>query len=72
MRQKKTRLFDGLLSTLGTYSAKRKEYIEAKNMLPNNAKKVYQEREKNIEWFKNGIFRLNYDEEEKQETRDRE
>ena len=35
-------------------------------------KKIYKEREKNIEGFKNGIFPLNYDEGEEQKSKDRE
>ena len=35
-------------------------------------KKFYESREKNIKDFKNGLFLLNYDDEEKQETRDKE
>ena len=46
--------------------AKKKEYIEAKNRLLNNAKDFYKGREKIIEGFKNGIFPLNYNEEEGQ------
>ena len=58
--------FDGVLGALSTHSTKKKEYIEAKNRLLNNAKKKkkYKGREKNIGGFKNGIFSLNYDEEE--------
>ena len=35
-------------------------------------KNFYKSREKNIKDFKNGLFLLNYDDEEKQETRDKE
>ena len=56
--------YDGVLGALSTYSAKSKEYIEAKNKLDNKAQKIYKGREKTIDRFKNGIFRLNYDEEE--------
>ena len=45
---------------------------QAKNRLLNNAKKIYQAREKTTEGFKSGIFPLNYDEEEEQELRDKE
>ena len=55
--------FDSILGALSAYSTKRK-YIEAKNKLLNNAKNFYKGREKIIEWFKNGIFPLNYDERE--------
>ena len=37
--------FDGVLGVLSTYSTKKKEYIEVKNRLLNNAKK-YKGREK--------------------------
>ena len=46
--------------------------IEAKYKLLDNAKNVYKGREKIIEGFKNGIFPLNYDEREEQESRDKE
>ena len=59
--------FDGVLGALSEYSGKKKEYIEAKNKLLNNAKYFYKGREKTIEGFKNGIFQLNYD--EKRRTR---
>ena len=64
--------FDGVLDALRAYSAKKKEYLEAKNRLLNNAKKIYQAREKTTEGFKSGTFPLNYDEEEEQELRDKE
>ena len=68
--EKKQDEFDGLLGALSTYPAKKKEYIKAKNKLFNNANKIYKGREKIIEAFKNGMFPLNYDEEE--EFRDKE
>ena len=71
-RERKQDKFDGVLCALSTYSAKKKEYIEAKNKLLNNAKKIQKGREKVIEGFKNEIFPLNYDVEEKQKSRDRE
>ena len=55
--------FDSVLGALSAYSTKRK-YIEAKNKLLNNAKNFYKGRENFFEWFKNGIFLLNYDERE--------
>ena len=64
--------FGGSLSALEIYSAKKKEYIEAKNKLLDNSKKIYKGREKIIEGFKNGIFLLNYDKEKEQEFRDKE
>ena len=64
--KKKQDEFDGLLGALSIYSAKRKDYIEAKNKLLNNAKKFYKGREKITEGFKNGIFPLSYDEEREQ------
>ena len=64
--------FDGVLGALSEYSAKKKEYIEAKNKLLSNAKYFYKGREKIIEGFKNGIFPLNYDEGEEQKSRDKE
>ena len=70
--ERKQDKFDGVLTALSTFSAKRKEYIEAKNKLLNNAEKISNGREKVIEGFKNEIFLLNYDEEEEQELRDKE
>ena len=40
--------FDGVLGALSTYSTKKKEYIEAKNRLLNNAKKNITKGEKKI------------------------
>ena len=71
--ERKQNEFDGVLGALSVYFAKKKEYIEAKNKLLNNAKTFYKWREKVIEGFKNGIFPLNFDErEEEQESRDKE
>ena len=67
--EKKQDEFDGMLGGLTTHSAKKKEYMEAKNKLLNNAKYFYKGREKIIEGFKNGIFPLNYDHKEQQQTR---
>ena len=64
--------FDGSFGALSAYSAKRKEDVETKNKLLNNTKNFYKGREKIIEGFKNGMFSLNYDEQEKQEHRDKE
>ena len=64
--------FDGSFGALSAYSAKRKEDVETKNKLLNNTKNFYKGREKIIEGFKNGIFSLNYDEQEKQEHKDKE
>ena len=62
--ERKQEKFDGLLGALSTHSAEKKEYIKAKNKLLNNANKIYKGRGKIIEAFKNGMFPLNYDEEE--------
>ena len=71
--ERKQNEFDGVLGALSVYFAKKKEYIEARNKLLNNAKTFYKWREKVIEGFKNGIFPLNFDErEEEQESRDKE
>ena len=64
--------FDATPGALRIYPAKDKKYIEVKNKLLNNAKKIYKGREEIIEGFKNGIFPLNYDEREEQESRDKE
>ena len=62
---------DATFGVLEIYVAKKKD-TEAKKKLLNNAKNFYKSREKNIKDFKNGLFPLNYDDEEKQETRDKE
>ena len=49
--------FGRSLSALEIYSAKKKEYIEAKNKLLDNSKKNYKGRKRIIEGFKNGYFR---------------
>ena len=73
MRQeKKQNEFDGVPGALNVYSTKKKQYTDAKNKLLDNAKFFYKGREKIIEGFKNGIFPLNYDEREEQESRDKE
>ena len=72
MRQKENKTLNGVLGALSEYSAKKKEYIEAKNKLLNKAKNFQKARKKNIEGVKNGIFPLNYDEIEEQEFRDKE
>ena len=41
-RERKQDKFDGVLYALSTYSAKKKEYIEAKNKLLHNTKKILQ------------------------------
>ena len=60
--------FDGVLGALSAYSAIKKEYIEAKNKLWNNAKNVSKGREKIIEGLENGIFPLIYDEKKEKQT----
>ena len=40
--KRKQNEFDGVLNVLSVYSAKKKEYIDAKNKLLNNAKKFLQ------------------------------
>ena len=56
--------FDGVLGALSVYSAKKKEYTEAKNKLLNYKKKIYKGREKFIEGFKNKIFPIYHDHED--------
>ena len=60
--------FDGVLGALCTYSAIKKEYIEVKNKLWNNAKNVSKGREKIIEGLENRIFPLIYDEKKEKQT----
>ena len=47
-RERKQDEFDGVLGTLSVYSAKKKEYIEAKNKLLKNAKKNFTSGEKKL------------------------
>ena len=54
--------FDAVLYNLNKYSPKNTKYIEAKNDLVKNEKKVYEGRNKIIEGFKNNIFPVYYDE----------
>ena len=69
--ERKQDKFDAKFGVLEIYVAKKKD-TEAKKKLLNNAKNFCKSREKNIKDFKNGLFPLNYDDEEKQETRDKE
>ena len=55
------RQFNAIVGVLEDYTPKNNKYIEAKNKLLNNVKKIYEGREKIIEGFKNGIFPFNYD-----------
>ena len=55
--KRKQNEFDGVLNALNVYSAKKKEYIDAKNKLLDNANNFYKGREKFFERFENGIFR---------------
>ena len=56
--------FNTVLNLLKTYNPRDNKYIEAKNILVNNANNFYRGREKIIEGFKNGIFSIYYDEHE--------
>ena len=61
--------FNSILDALNNYSPKARKYIEAKNILLNNAKNFYKGREKIIKDFKDGIFLLKSDDKfEKQQT----
>ena len=68
--------FDFILSSLSNYTPKTQKYIESKNKPLNNAKNLYEMREKIIEGFRDGIFLSNYDdnddefEEAKQEEKE--
>ena len=55
--KRKQNEFDGVLNTLNVYSAKKKEYIDAKNKLLDNANNFYKGRENFFERFENGISR---------------
>ena len=48
--------FDGMLGVLSNYTPRDQKYINAKNELLDNVKNFYEEREKIIKGFKNGIF----------------
>ena len=54
--------FIAIIGVLENYTPRTDKYIEAKNKLLNNVKKIYKGREKNIEGFKNRIVPSNYDE----------
>ena len=69
--EKKLNEFDGVLSALSLYSAKKKNILKQKinfQITQKNFKGI----EEIIEGFKNGIFPLNHDEREGQEFRDKE
>ena len=55
--ERKQDVFHGSLGALSTYSAKRKEYIEAKNNLLNNAKKITRGEENLLKGLKMEYFR---------------
>ena len=57
------------MSVLKDYTPKNIKYIKAENKLLNNAKKIYEGREKITEGFKNGIFPFNFDEEHEEQMR---
>ena len=46
----------GVMGALKAYAPRDNKYVEAKNKLLNNAKKIYEGREKIIEGFKNETF----------------
>ena len=50
------------MGALKAYAPRDNKYVEAKNKLVNNVKKIYKGREKIIEGFKNGVFTVYYDE----------
>ena len=52
--------FDVVINALKNYTPRDNKYVEAKNNLLNNAKKLLWGREKIIEGFKNKIFPLYY------------
>ena len=54
--------FNEIIGVLENYTPRNDKYIEAKNKLLSNAKKIYEGRENIIEGFKIGIFSFNYDE----------
>ena len=57
MRQKKKENeFDGVLGALSVYSAKKKEYTEAKNKLLDNAKNFYKGEKKLLKGLKMEYF----------------
>ena len=53
--------FNAIVGVLEDYTPRNNKYIEAKNKLLNNVKKVYKGREKITEGFKNKIIPFNYD-----------
>ena len=57
--------FDAKLNAVSKYSPKKRECIEVKTKLLDNAKNLYEGRKKIIEGFKKGIFPLKSDDESK-------
>ena len=55
--------FSAVIIALKNYATRDNKYVEAKNKFLNNAKNVYEGREKIIEGFKNEVFPFYYDEE---------
>ena len=69
MAEMKQDEFNSILTVLSNYTPKSQKYIEAKNSLLSNAKNFYKGREKIIKGFKDGIFRLKFDDKfEEQQT----
>ena len=60
--ERKQDKFNGILGVLENYTPRNNMYAEAKNKLLNNAKKIYEGREKITEGFKNGVLPFYYDE----------
>ena len=58
-----------VLHVLSEQSPRGQKFIEAKNELLDDAKKIYMGREKYIEGFKNGILSLNHDNKFEEENR---
>ena len=63
--ESKPEKFNVVLGVLSKYTPRDQKYIEAKDELLDNIENFYNGREKIIKGFKDGIFPLNYDKEEK-------
>ena len=59
--EKKQDEFNAIIGILESYTPRNNKYVEAKNKLLNNIKKIYEGREKITEGFKNEIFPVYYD-----------
>ena len=55
--------YDIIINSFDNYNSRNKKYVEAKNNLLNNVKKIYEGREKITEGFKNEVIPVYFDKE---------